>query len=230
MLELVNITKQYPAVAGQTPSCVLNNINLKIQDGDAAAIIGPSGSGKSTLLNIIGTLDKPTSGQVLLNGIDITDRSDKELAQIRSSQIGFVFQLHHLLPQCTVLENVLIPMLASKQKQNHDELTNRAKSLLDRVGLKDKLNHRPPELSAGQRQRAAIVRALINNPKLLLADEPTGSLDTVASQSIAELLVELNKTERVSMIVVTHSAKLASCMPKIFEITNGRLMEANSSK
>jgi len=230
MLELVNISKEYEGVGEGAGTCVLKDVGLKIEDGCSAAIVGPSGSGKSTLLNIIGTLDRPTTGRVIFDGIDLSELNDNELAQIRNRQIGFVFQLHHLLPQCTVLENVLVPTLALRKVINRQELTDRAVSLLERIGLKDKLYHRPPELSAGQRQRAAIVRALINSPKLLLADEPTGSLDPQASEAIAELLAELNRTDRLTMVVVTHSTRLANRMDRTLELGDSQLAEGKNRK
>ena len=186
-------------------------------------IVGPSGSGKSTLLNIIGALDCPTQGRVLLDGKDLAALDETALARIRNKQIGFVFQLHHLLPQCTALENVLVPTLADKERAGARELRDRATTLLERVGLKEFLLHRPGELSGGQRQRVAVVRALINKPKLLLADEPTGSLDEDASQNIGDLLAELNGSEQVTLIVVTHSLKLAERMGQVMELSNGLL-------
>ncbi|MBN2182326.1 MAG: ABC transporter ATP-binding protein, partial [Sedimentisphaerales bacterium] len=192
MLELIGVTKSYDSPSEAGSVCVLKDITLKLDTGRSLVIVGPSGSGKSTLLNIIGALDHPTQGQVLLEGRDLTKLNETELAEIRNRRIGFVFQLHHLLPQCTVLENVLIPTLAGKGQISKEQAQERAGNLLERVGLKDYLRYRPGELSGGQRQRVAVVRALINRPKLLLADEPTGSLDRAASETIADLLVELN--------------------------------------
>ena len=225
MLELVNVAKSYPAPGDTVGLCVLRDITLKVGKGRSVAIVGPSGSGKSTLLNIIGALDRPTAGRVLFDGKDLGKLDEPELARIRNREIGFVFQLHHLLPQCTVLENVLVPTLVDKNLVSKKEVQERAIALLHRLGLKDWLLHRPGELSAGQRQRVAVVRALINRPKLLLADEPTGSLDEDASQNIAELLVELNRTEAVTLIVVTHSAKLAEYMGRVLELSNGVLKD-----
>ena len=224
MLELVNVTKQYSST-GQTDSLVLKGITLKITKGQSLVIVGPSGSGKSTLLNIIGALDRPTSGKVLLEDKDLAGLGDLELAKIRNREIGFVFQLHHLLPQCTVLENVLIPTLVNKRGDSQQEVKERALNLLQRVGLKGFLLHRPGELSGGQRQRVAVVRALINRPKLLLADEPTGSLDEVTAETIADLLVELNKSEGVALIVVTHSLRLAERIGHVMELTDGLLKD-----
>ena len=228
MLELINIRKEYRLPIEERSVVVLDDINLNVSEGQSLAIVGPSGSGKSTLLNIIGSLDMPTAGRVLFDDTDLAKLNDSQLAKMRNEQIGFVFQLHHLLPQCTVLENVLIPTLAGGQKSCRKEFEERAAGLLERVGLTDWLYHRPAELSAGQRQRVAVVRALMNKPKLLLADEPTGSLDTEASEMIAELLVELNKSEKVTLLVVTHSSRLAERMEQVLEIEKGRLVERKS--
>ena len=225
MLELVNVTKSYRSPGATSPLCVLKDITLKVKKSQSVAIVGPSGSGKSTLLNIIGALDHPTAGRVLFDGKDLGELDQAELARIRNREIGFVFQLHHLLPQCTVLENVLVPTLVDKSRASRQEVHEKAVGLLHRVGLKDWLLHRPGELSAGQRQRVAVVRALINGPRLLLADEPTGSLDEETSQNIAELLVEINRSEAVTLIVVTHSAKLAGYMDRVLELSNGVLRE-----
>lgn len=230
MLELINVSKEYQSPADTGSVSVLKDITLKIDKGRSVAIVGPSGCGKSTLLNIIGALDRPTEGQVLFDGNDLAKTDDIELAGIRNSQIGFVFQLHHLLPQCTVLENVIVPTLADKNRSSRKEAEERAVSLLERVGLKEWILHRPGQLSGGQRQRVAVVRALINQPKLLLADEPTGSLDEHAAQNIAELLVELNQSEQVTLILATHSIKLAEHMDQVLELSNGTLIERVTSK
>lgn len=189
--------------------------------GESVAIVGPSGSGKSTLLNIIGTLDHPTDGRVLLDGTDLSQLDDKKLAKIRNSQIGFIFQLHHLLPQCTVWENVLVPTLVESDRCGRSEA--RAHRLLKRVGLEERLSHRPGQLSGGERQRVAVVRALINNPKLLLADEPTGSLDHSSADNLAQLLVELNREEDVTLIVVTHSLPLTESMDRVLKLRDGEI-------
>ncbi|MHC4507500.1 MAG: ABC transporter ATP-binding protein [Planctomycetota bacterium] len=223
MLELVHVRKSYPSAGDQDGVQVLKDISLKVEKAQSLVIVGPSGSGKSTLLNIIGALDRPTSGQVLFDGGDLAGLDETQLARIRNRQIGFVFQLHHLLPQCTVLENVLVPTLAGGNHSSTGEIRNRALDLLDRVGLKELLLRRPGELSGGQRQRVAVVRALINRPKLLLADEPTGSLDREASENIADLLIELNRSERVTLIVVTHSLGLAGRIGHVMELREGLL-------
>lgn len=223
MFELVHVAKTYPSPGNEEGLRVLEDIDLKIEAGDSLVVVGPSGSGKSTLLNIIGALDRPTKGQVLFDGKDLAGLDETGLAHIRNKQIGFVFQLHHLLPQCTVLENVLIPTLAGNGSAAAKDSQDRAKNLLERVGLKDLFLHRPGELSGGQRQRVAVVRALINRPKLLLADEPTGSLDREASENISDLLLELNRSEQIALIVVTHSLKLAEHVGHVMELNNGRL-------
>lgn len=222
MLELVHVAKTYPSLGGEEGACVLKDIDLKVDKGESLVIVGPSGSGKSTLLNIIGALDSPTQGRVLLGGKDLAALDETELARIRNKQIGFVFQLHHLLPQCTVLENVLVPTLADNGRPA-GEVRKRAMNLLERVGLENFLLHRPGELSGGQRQRVAVVRALINKPELLLADEPTGSLDKDSSENIGDLLVELNRSEQVTLIVVTHSLELAERVGQVMELNNGLL-------
>jgi len=228
MLELINVTKSYQTPGNNEGVCILNNITLKVTKGQSLVIVGPSGSGKSTLLNIIGALDRPSEGRVLFDGRDLAELNEVELARIRNRQIGFVFQLHHLLPQCTVLENVLVPTLAGKSQFSKNEIQERATNLLQRVGLKDHLLHRPGQLSGGQRQRVAVVRALINRPKLLLADEPTGSLDKDAAENIAELLVGLNRSEEVTLITVTHSLKLAELIGNVMELSDGLLRDGSS--
>lgn len=224
MLELINISKYYEIPENNKPNYVLKDISLNVSNGESIAIVGPSGSGKSTLLNIIGALDRPSDGKVILDGKDFSLMDEKQLALIRNQEIGFIFQLHHLLPQCTVLENVLIPTLAFKdsRKSNPSEYARR---LLDRVGLKDRLFYRPGQLSGGERQRVAVVRALINHPKLLLADEPTGSLDHQNALSLVQLLAEINKDESVTLIMVTHSLELASKMSTILELREGKLIK-----
>lgn len=230
MLELIGVAKSYQSPGDKRGVCVLKDITLKVEKGRSVVIVGPSGSGKSTLLNIIGALDRPTEGRVLFDGRDLAELDEVELARVRNREIGFVFQLHHLLPQCTVLENVLVPTLADRNRASTREVQERAVNLLERVGLKDLLLHRPGELSGGQRQRVAVVRALINRPKLLLADEPTGSLDKDASENIADLLVELNRSEQVTLIVVTHSVKLAQRIGQVMELSNGLLREASPNR
>jgi lipoprotein-releasing system ATP-binding protein len=219
LLELNGVSKDYGDID------VLRDVNLRLDDGEAIAIVGPSGSGKSTLLNIIGTLDRPTSGTVFFDGDDLLGLSADEIASVRNCKIGFVFQLHHLLPQCTMLENVLIPTLAAAAKGRNDA-HSRAERLLDRAGLVPRKLQRPGQLSGGERQRAAVVRALINQPRLLLADEPTGSLDRSSAENLRKLLIELNRDEGVALIVVTHSMELARGLDRIYEMRDGSLVEA----
>jgi ABC-type lipoprotein export system ATPase subunit len=216
MLELTAVTKSYEG-GGQD---VLRGVDLRVRAGEALAIVGPSGCGKSTLLNIIGALDRPTSGQVVFEGRDVAKSGDAQLAQLRGERIGFVFQAHHLLPQCTVLENVLVPTLVGPQRPDS---ASRAHRLLERVGLAHRLTHRPGQLSGGERQRAAVVRALINQPALLLADEPTGSLDRAGSEALGQLLMDLNREEGVTLVVVTHSPQLSGRMRRTYELRDGRL-------
>jgi ABC-type lipoprotein export system ATPase subunit len=220
MLKLKNISKSYPSPAGSEKKEVLKDISLSVENGESLAIVGPSGSGKSTLLNIIGALDTPSSGFVELEGKNLSGLSDKDLAKIRNLQIGFVFQLHHLLPQLTVLENVLIPTLPL-QTTKTAEL--RAKDMLQQVGLASHMQHRPAQLSGGEQQRVAVVRALINQPKLLLADEPTGSLDQNSAQNLAGLLLQLNEQQKVTLITVTHSMDVAQKMQTVYTLNNGNL-------
>ena len=221
LVELENVTKTYPTPGGEGLT-VLDDVSLAVGGGESLAIVGPSGSGKSTLLNIIGTLDRPTSGRVLLGGQDLSHLDDEDLAAVRSRRIGFVFQLHHLLPQCTALENVLVPALAGGGTVTK-ETEERGRQLLDRVGLADRMAYRPGHLSGGERQRVAVARALVNQPALLLADEPTGSLDRAASENLEQLLVEVNREEGVTLIVVTHAAALASHMAQAMDLRDGRL-------
>jgi ABC-type lipoprotein export system ATPase subunit len=223
LIELRNLAKRYDTVS------VLGDVSLSVARGESLAIVGPSGSGKSTLLQIIGTLDRATSGEVLLDGKDLAALDDLQLAEVRNRQIGFVFQSHYLLPQCTVLENVLVPTLARRKSEVGDQKAEtdeaRAMRLLKRVGLGERLHHRPGQLSGGERQRAAVVRALINRPQLLLADEPTGALDHASATALGQLLVELNKEEGVTLIVVTHAMDLAKRMGRVARIEDGKLVE-----
>ncbi|MDP6523141.1 MAG: ABC transporter ATP-binding protein [Kiritimatiellia bacterium] len=221
ILKLQDISKSYSSPDGGDLS-VLESVNLSVQSGETIGITGPSGSGKSTLLNIMGTLDTATSGNILLQGQDISSLDEKNLARVRNSEIGFVFQSHHLLPQCTVLENVLVPTLVSSDKNSRED---RARQLLERVGLTSRLSHRPALLSGGERQRVAVVRSLINSPALLLADEPTGSLNRKGAESLVDLLMELNGEETTTIIMVTHSTRLAKRMGRALALDDGRLIE-----
>jgi ABC-type lipoprotein export system ATPase subunit len=221
LVELTHVHKSYTTPSGE----VLRDINFQLVAGEAVAIIGPSGCGKSTLLNLIGALDQPTRGSVRFDGRDLAGLSPNELADIRNREIGFIFQLHHLLPQCTVLENVLIPTLTHPGALNTAAAVQRAERLLARVGLQPRMQARPGQLSGGERQRTAVVRALINQPKLLLADEPTGSLDQAGAENLAQLLQVLNQEEHVALVVVTHSRELAGRMQRVWELRDGVLRQ-----
>ncbi|MBZ0255847.1 ABC transporter ATP-binding protein [bacterium] len=225
LVALDAVQKRYD---GADARLVLNDCSLKIQEGESLAIVGPSGSGKTTLLNLIGALDTPTAGTLTIASRDLSQMNADELADLRNQEIGFIFQLHFLLPQLTVLENVLTPTLASKHP--HPDAEERARRLLERVGLGERINARPGQISGGERQRAAVVRALINEPKLLLADEPTGSLDRRSADSLTELLLELNREEGVALVVVTHSETLAQRMSRILELRDGRLQPWEASQ
>lgn len=213
MLKVDQIDKCYN---GDT--AVLKGLNFEVKRGECVAVLGESGCGKSTLLNIIGTLDQPDAGCVTLDGIQLATLNAKELAAFRNDRIGFIFQLHHLLPHCTVLENVLVPAILRSEPA-----LARAMHLLERVGLLHRLDHRPGQLSGGERQRVAVVRALINQPDLLLADEPTGALNERGADELMELLLELNREENLSLIMVTHSMRLAGRLDRVVEMIDGRL-------
>jgi len=223
LLELKNIAKKYDMPSGQGHTTVLKDISLQVYPGESIAIVGPSGSGKSTLLNIMGTLDKPSSGEVSLFGKNLAECDDTELSHIRNREIGFVFQLHHLLPQCTVLENVLIPTIPLVLKQQVEEVQERAKKLLEKVGLDKHMEYFPAQLSGGEMQRVAVVRALINKPKLVLADEPTGSLDRESAKNLGQLMISMNKEEKTTLIAVTHSIEFSRLMEKVFKLRDGTL-------
>jgi len=226
LLIVSNVTQSYNSGAGAGPVNVLKGVSLEVKRGESLAIIGPSGSGKSTLLNIIGTLDRATSGEVSLGGQDLNKLDDGQLAAVRNRQIGFVFQAHFLLPQCSVIENVLVPTLADADGALRAGAPERAERLLKRVGLADRVTHRPGQLSGGERQRVAVVRAIINQPQLLLADEPTGALDRTSAEQLAQLLLELNREEGVTLIVVTHALDLAHKMGRVLELKDGTLAPA----
>ncbi len=216
-----NVTKEFPT--RDEPLVVLRGVSLELTSGENVAITGPSGSGKSTLLNILGTLEPPTSGRVTLDGQDTATLAEPALAALRNRGIGFVFQDHHLLPQCSVLENVLVPTIAHGPAT--PAIMDRARDLIARVGLASRAEHRPAELSGGERQRAALARALIHNPVLVLADEPTGNLDRTNAAKVAELLLELQAQEGTMLVVVTHSPALAARMSRRFELDDGRMRE-----
>jgi lipoprotein-releasing system ATP-binding protein len=223
-LAVENLRKEYPTRSGPLP--VLGGVSLAQDRGEAAAVTGPSGSGKSTLLHILGTLDRPTQGTVQLDGTDPFALSDTNLAVFRNKRIGFVFQDHHLLPQCSVLENVLVPTLVDRDTKPADAEAF-ARELLDRVGLAGRLDHRPAELSGGERQRVAVARALVQKPALVLADEPTGNLDRKNAHAIGELLLELHRQQQTILVVVTHSGDLAKLFPARYEMADGILHRAS---
>jgi lipoprotein-releasing system ATP-binding protein len=220
VLKVEGLSKDYPTPLG--PLSVLSGISLSLVPGEAAAIMGPSGSGKSTLLYILGGLEPPSSGSVILNGKNPFALPARELASFRNSEIGFVFQDHCLLPQCTVLENVLVPTLVGPRES--DQVT-RARDLIHAVGLTSRADHRPAELSGGEKQRVALARALIRRPQLLLCDEPTGNLDRASAEVVASLLLELHRQQRTILLVVTHSAELAGKLPTRFELTDRALLK-----
>lgn len=219
VVELCQVSKSFPGAAGTKAVEVLRDVNLRLCPGESVAITGPSGSGKSTLLNLIAGLERPSGGRILIRGRDLAGLSDDELSLIRNREIGFVFQMHHLLPQCNVLENVLIPTLASRS--GRDGSVSRARQLLERVGLADRMQHTPGTLSGGECQRVAVVRALINSPAVILADEPTGSLDHASAEQLASLLLELNAEEKTTLVVVTHSPALAGKMGRSCVLRDG---------
>jgi len=221
LIELRNISKSYAEPERGESVPVLRDISLSIQPGESVAIVGPSGCGKSTLLNILGTLDEPDAGEVLFEGKSLHGASAETLAALRSEKIGFIFQLHHLLPQCTVLENVLVPTMALKSKVDR---TARAHELLKAVGLGHRATYRPAQLSGGERQRVAVVRALINEPRLILADEPTGALDETNAAALTDLLIDLQKKTGVSLVLVTHHRAQAERMGRVLQIHEGRLI------
>jgi len=240
ILRVNELVKRYETAGGALS--VIDGVSFELAGGDSLAVVGPSGSGKSTLLQIIGTLDQATSGGTELEGRDLGTLSEPQLALVRNSDIGFVFQSHYLLPQCTAWENVLVPTLARRSHvpagagsadptspSKRESPEERAERLLKRVGLGERMLHFPGQLSGGERQRVAVVRALINQPKLLLADEPTGALDHTSAEALGQLLVELNAEERVTLIVVTHSMELARRMRRVVRLDNGKLVEDSAS-
>lgn len=221
LLVLDSVTKRFDAPDGGAEGpLVLDGVDLSLDEGERMAVVGPSGSGKSTLLHLAAGLDRPTGGRVVLDGQDLAGLDEGALARARRESVGLVFQDHHLLPQCSALENVLVPTLVAEDRAGAEE---RARELLERVGLGGRLTHRPAQLSGGERQRVAVVRALINRPKLLLADEPTGALDEAAAGGLGELLLELNASQGVALVVVTHSSALAERVGRTLRLEGGRL-------
>ena len=225
LLKLTDITKDYFSPDEKNITSVLKGINLEINKGQTIAITGPSGSGKSTLLNIAGTLDQPTSGKIIFNNRNLETMPVKKISQFRNQHIGFIFQMHYLLPQCTALENVLIPSLPNMNKNNRQSYLEKANKLLDKVGMANHKNKKSTLLSGGECQRIAVIRALINSPDIILADEPTGSLDKRNSKNLVHLLLELNKEEQTALILVTHSDETAAHMEKHYSLQEGVLVQ-----
>ena len=223
MIEIQNLVKRYSGPAGDIT--VLDELELKVLKGDSIAIVGPSGCGKTTLLNILGTLDIPSSGSVSISGKSLEGMDADEKSRFRNHTLGFVFQQHFLLPQCSVLENVLIPRLAGDWEEGEDETRERAKKLIQELGLEHRLDHMPFQLSGGERLRAAVARALINQPALVLADEPTGSLDPSMGDQVADLFAQLNNQHDVTLVTVTHNMALANRMGRVYSLENGKLRQ-----
>ncbi len=224
LLELRHVSKSYLESAGGQPVPVLREVNWSLEAGASAAIVGPSGCGKSTLLNIIGALDEPDSGEVIFEGENLVGCPPARLSALRGRKFGFIFQLHHLMPQCTVLENVLLPTLALPKNERDAAAPDRAGELLERVGLSQQRDRLPAQLSGGERQRVAVVRALINQPRLLLADEPTGALDEKNAAALTELLLELQRSLQLGLVMVTHHPAQAARMDQVWRMHEGGLL------
>jgi len=223
LAELQNVSKYYQQPGISNQNLVLDRVCLSIRENETIAIVGPSGSGKSTLLNLLGTLDRLSSGKIILNSKEIAEMNDNQLADIRTHFIGHVFQMHYLLPQLTLLENALLPILARRDKPDQKDSQKRALQLIERVGLTDHIHQFPYSMSVGECQRAAVVRALMNQPRLLLADEPTGSLDAENADMLGKLLVELNREQQIALVVVTHSNDIARLMQTKYKLSSGKL-------
>lgn len=226
LASLESVVRRYPRVEGGEEHTVLDGVDLAVEAGESIAIVGPSGSGKTTLLHLLGGLEHPTAGRALFEGEDLAAKDARALAALRNEKLGLVFQAHHLLPQCSALENVLVPTLARGRRRaaaERDAALKRARTLLERVGLGPRLAHRPGQLSGGECQRVAVVRALIHRPRLVLADEPTGSLDGRAAEALADLFCELNNEEGTALVTVTHSPDLAARMGRVLRLRDGRL-------
>jgi lipoprotein-releasing system ATP-binding protein len=226
VLEARNVQRRFQQ--GPVTLEVLQSVNVAIMAGERLSIVGASGSGKTTLLQILGGLDKPSSGSVHVDGKDIHSLGERERGELRNHAIGFVYQFHHLLPEFSALENVAMPLLVRRMRTS--EAKDRAQEILKRVGLGERLSHRPHQLSGGERQRAAVARALVTQPKLVLADEPTGNLDGKNAAQVFELMLELNRERRTSLVVVTHDMRIASRMDRALEISNGNLSEVDASQ
>ncbi len=226
MIRIDNLSKSY-----QTPGetlRVLDGLDLVVESGEAVAITGPSGSGKTTLLNLLGALDRPDAGSIHIDGRDISSLPPQAAGRFRNQSLGFIFQQHHLLPQLSVLENVLVPRLAGDWEENAAATEEHARGLLEKVGLSQRLDHLPWQLSGGEKLRCAVARALVNRPSLVLADEPTGLLDQAASDRVADLLLDLNRDQKVTLIVVTHNILLARRIGRTYELTHGKLHEVKN--
>jgi putative ABC transport system ATP-binding protein len=225
MLEAKDVTKIYPL--GGIEVKALDNINLRIERGDFLAILGPSGSGKSTLLNLLGALDRPTRGSITLDGIDLARLPDVELSKIRRYKIGFVFQFFNLIPTLSALENITIPM--SPVEKNRSKIREKAKELLENMGLGERINHHPSELSGGEQQRVALARALINNPLIILADEPTGNVDSKTGEEIIGLMTKLNQETEQAFVVVSHDPLITRRANKVIHLRDGRIVEETAA-
>ena len=224
LIALSDISKTYREPGGASLD-VLRGISLEIEAGEAVAVVGPSGCGKSTLLNVLGTLDRPDSGRYVLDGEEVAQCSPERLAALRGEKIGFIFQLHHLMPQCTALENVLLPTLALARRPDAEQVRRRAVELLGAVGLGGRIDGKPAELSGGERQRVAVVRALINEPRLILADEPTGALDERNAEALTGLLLDLCRQSGATLVMVTHHPAQAARMDRTLRLHEGRLVQ-----
>ena len=225
MIEISNLSKSFPSPDGEEAVNVFSGVDLEVEEGSSVAIVGPSGSGKSSLLNIIGLLDKPTSGKLIVDQKDLNQLGREEVSAYRNQTVGFVFQAHHLLPSCTVIENVMLPGLAGFGGKITGSLKDRANQLLEEVGLGHRTTHFPGQISGGERQRVAVARSLINQPSVLLADEPTGALDKRNSENLVNLLKELNEDKSLTLVMVTHSSGSASQMKKAYHLDEGSLRQ-----
>ena len=225
MIEISNLSKSFPSPDGEEAVNVFSGVDLEVEEGSSVAIVGPSGSGKSSLLNIIGLLDKPTGGKLIVDQKDLNQLGKEEVSAYRNQTVGFVFQAHHLLPSCTVIENVMLPGLAGFGGKITGSLKDRANQLLEEVGLGHRTTHFPGQISGGERQRVAVARSLINQPSVLLADEPTGALDKRNSENLVKLLKELNEEKSLTLVMVTHSSGSASQMKKAYHLDEGSLRQ-----
>jgi len=223
MIEISNLSKSFPSPSGEETVHVFKSVDLAVEEGSSVAIVGPSGSGKSTLLNVIGLLDKPSEGRIVVDQKDLAGLSEVEVSKYRNQTVGFVFQAHHLLPSCTVLENVMLPGLAGFNEKASGQLKDRANQLLEEVGLGHRTAHFPGQISGGERQRVAVARSLINQPSVLLADEPTGALDQKNSDHLMDLLEKLNVEKCLTLIMVTHSLESAKRMKQAYHLNEGNL-------